>query len=205
MGSFQDEIQQIRQEREAQIKIDAWDMERRRQECEPYIEHICDSIRCGIKREAVNGDVAYRVYRKYSIGDDDEADELLVERQEEPHYVIIWSAQCILDVTKNNFVYVPDKLEFRINETNTLFYLLGEVEKRLEENDIFPVKIIETEKRCGFLRPYLEYRCRDQKVSLLDLDACHELEKAFEKGKTGIGGRPSFEVIGSRFAYFIPE
>lgn len=147
MGSFQVEIQQIRQKRGTQTRMDASDMERRRLECEPYIEHICDSIRRGIKLEAIEGRVVYQIFRRYRTGPHWEDRDLINERLEKPHYVTSWNAECRVDVTKDDFVYNPKENEFWIRETDTLFYLLDEVERRLKKDGIYVVKSVETEKK----------------------------------------------------------
>lgn len=89
-------------------------MERRRLECEPYIEHICDSIRRDIKLEAIEGRVVYQIFRRYRTGPQWKNRDLSNERLEKPHYVTAWNVECRVDVTKDDFVYNPRENEFWI-------------------------------------------------------------------------------------------
>lgn len=198
MGNFQDEIQQIRQKQKANTRSDASDMERRRQECEPYIAHICDSIRRGIKLEAIEGRVVYQTFR-YT-----RPNGRMNERLKNPHYVTFWNATCRVDITKDDFFYNPRENTFWISETDTLFYLLDEVEQRLKKDGIFVVKNIESEKRRILPFRRSEYRYEDQPTSPLDADTRRVLKQAVERCQMGIGGDKYFEIIGGRFAYFIP-
>lgn len=202
--SFRDEIAQIQMEKAKKFKGQS-SAESNREKCGAYIDAICDAIRRRIKLAAREGSVSYQTYRTYRVKADGET-ELRSEEKTSPHYTATWLARCEVDFSKETFFYDAREMTFYINEVRTLFYILDEVERRLSLDGIFPVEFRETEKDLNYLFVHLlKYENISVKSHLCRPDNCDSLKKASADYQSGLGRVRLSEVIGSGFAYFIPE
>ena len=204
MGSFQDEIRRIHEDRKAaaQKTVLPSAVEQHRRESESYIDAICDRIRKYIKGKAVIGEVSHDVKLTYKTDRWGNEEDLIERITFCPHYLVPWYARCELDFSEDHFFYDAKECVFYISEHETLFYIYEEVEKRLSSDGIFSVRNKNTENLSSFSRRKICFS-KSEKAKFICEDKRHEFIKAFDAYAKGEGPKSVVITITGEFAFFL--
>lgn len=203
--SFQEEIKAIRERQKNTARENQSEalLAEHRVQCGAYIDAICDAVRREIKVRAIEGKVSYDTLEVYRFRDGDE--ELDTEKKTDPHYYAIWLARYEADFSSSGFFYDPKELCFSLGEIDTMYYLLDEVEKRLEADGIFPVENQENIKESMLFGWRRKEERKIMRRRLRDNEGFRTLQEEAEAYRKGLGDARQSGVIGSGFAYFIKE
>ena len=205
MGSFREEMEQIRAEKRkhAGRQTDPAVLEQHRLDCERWIDAVCDALRRELLLYAGQGRVlcnTERVWRTDLRGEE----ALISERTWAPFYTTRWMFRCEIDFESADSVYDPRECVFRVGETDTVLYMLREIERRLAADGIVPVIFRERESRSPLFGRRKE-RSEAVPAALCREEVCRELKRAAEDYQNGLGEAKCSVYTGSDFACFIDE
>lgn len=193
--SFQDEIRQIRLERQEAMRKKKADMQKESYaaESEPFIEHCCDLIRTQIRGAARAGAVLYDERNAYKFIFTYPA------RRSNPHYIAHLFFKCLMDLTKDDFYWDRRERVVKISDLCTLRYILREIGRRLAQDSIYSVQC--TEKSLDNFGEWIQ--TQTVKRNLYDPSFYAEFQETAKEYALGIGKPVCDSVVAADFAYFL--
>lgn len=200
MSEFQKEMQEIVEKRKSLAQEGKKEdlLLQHRLLADQYIDQLFHEFLNGFKVVARAGTINYNYVEKYSK----RSGELISTVETDPHYFVFWRPEVDLLLGANEFRYDAKEEVFYCGETETLFYILDELEDRLKEENIVLIDRDKTERK-GILHNQEELRSIP--IRFRDHPDCQELRNRVNEYVSGKGNRFWKTSLGFTFAYFIKE